>query len=434
LQPELERQRASGGAGLRILTETITSPRLAAQLQTLLIEFPSATWHQYEPVNRDNARAGAQLAFGEAVETIYRFDQAEVILSLDADFLSTFPGSARYARDFAARRRTTVGQVANLSNRLYAIESTPTITGATADHRLPLPARHIETFARALAQALGLAVTPADPAALEAIPENWISAIARDLQARSGSSLVVTGDHQPPLVHALVHAINDTLGNTGQTVLYLDPVVANPVSQAESLRELVAAMEAGQVELLLILGGNPVYTAPADFNLAEALAQVNFSAHLGLYDDETSERCHWHLPESHYLETWSDARAYDGTITLMQPLIEPLYDSRSAHQLLAALLGQADSSDNELARTYWESQANTEDFDQFWQTALFNGIIADTALPSKTVSLQTEFFNQPPTPSAGAGDLEIIFQPDPTIWDGRFANNGWLQEFAQILD
>jgi molybdopterin-containing oxidoreductase family iron-sulfur binding subunit len=432
LQAELEQQRANQGAGLRILTETITSPTLAAQLQELLTQFPSATWHPYEPVNRDNVRVGAQLAFGEDVETIYRFDQAEIVLSLDADFLSTFPGSVRYARDFANRRRVK-GEDSSDMNRLYAIESTPTITGAGADHHFPLPARSIESFARAIAQELGIAVAPGDEAALQGIPENWIGAIARDLQAHQGSSIVITGDHQPPIVHALVHAINDTLTNVGQTVIYTDPVVASPLTQTESLGELVQAMDAGQVELLLILGGNPVFTAPIDLNLAEALAKVKFSVHLGLYDDETSERCHWHLPESHYLEAWSDARAYDGTISIIQPLIEPLYDSRSAHQVLAALLGQADRSDHDLVRMYWESQNSAEDFDLFWQTALYQGLIADTALPPKAVSLKPEFYNQPPTPTTGIEDLEIIFRPDPSLWDGRFANNGWLQELPNPL-
>jgi molybdopterin-containing oxidoreductase family iron-sulfur binding subunit len=428
LQVELERQRSSGGAGLRLLTETVTSPTLAAQLQALLSEFPSATWHQYEPINRDNVYAGAQLAFGEQVETIYRFDQAAVIVSLDTDFLSTFPGSVRYARDFASRRRVN-GEDTSDMNRLYVVESTPTPTGAAADHRLPLKAAQIESFTRALAQALDVAVAPG----AEAVPENWIGAIARDLQAHRGASIVITGDHQPPIVHMLVHAINDTLANVGQTVIYTDPVVASPVNQSESLRELVAAMAAGQVEMLLILGGNPVFTAPADLNFAEALGQVNFRVHLGLYDDETSEQCHWHLPESHYLETWSDARAYDGAITIMQPLIEPLYDSRSVHQVLAALLGQADRSDHDLVRAYWESQNSTGDFNQFWQTALYNGLIAETGLSSKSVSVRPEFDQPGPTAANGVEGLELIFRPDPSIWDGRFANNGWLQELPKPL-
>lgn len=427
LQAELEQQRSSGGAGLRLLTETITSPALIAQLQALLAQFPSAKWHVYEPVNRDNVYAGAQLAFGEVVETIYRFDQARVILSLDADFLSAFPGSVRYARDFASRRRVNGGDGSGM-NRLYVVESTPSPTGAAADHHLPLPARQIENFARAIAQALGVTVTPGDGAGLEAVPPNWIQAIARDLQAQRGSSLVIAGDHQPPQVHALVHAINDALGNVGQTVIYTDPVAASQVNQTESLRELTTAMAAGQVELLLILGGNPVFSAPADLDFGKALEQIKFQAHLSLYEDETSESCQWHIPVSHYLESWGDARAYDGTISLIQPLIEPLYNSRSIHEVVAALLGQADQSNHDLVRAYWQSQ-NSENFDQFWHDALYSGVVAKTALPAKTVSLQPNF--DQPSPSTGTGDLEIIFRPDPSIWDGRFANNGWLQELPK---
>jgi molybdopterin-containing oxidoreductase family iron-sulfur binding subunit len=432
LQPQLDQQRASQGAGLWLLTDPVTSPTLISQLEALLAEFPSAQWRQYDPINRDNVYAGAELAFGEAAEPIYRFDQAEVILSLDADFLSTFPGHVRYARDFAARRRVNpeAADSANL-NRLYVIEATPTPTGASADHRLPLPARSIESFARALAAELGLAVAPPAEAALQAIPAGWVSAIARDLQSRPGVTLVIAGDQQPPLVHALAHAINDALGNVGQTVIYIDPVVAN--NQTAALAELTEAMAAGQVEMLFILGGNPVFNAPADLRFEEALENVNFRVHLGLYEDETSARCDWHIPESHYLEAWSDSRSYDGTITIIQPLIEPLYDSRSAHELVAALLGTSETgSGHDIVQGYWAGQTSPETFDLFWRTALHDGIIADTALPPKAVSLQADFSAQPPAPAA-TEELEIIFRPDPSIWDGRFANNGWLQELPKPL-
>jgi molybdopterin-containing oxidoreductase family iron-sulfur binding subunit len=431
LQPQLEQQRASGGAGLHILTETVTSPTLISQLQALLAAFPSATWRQYDPINRDNVYTGAQLAFGQAVEPIYRFDQANVILSLDADFLSTLPGHVRYARDFAARRRLDGPEAAANLNRLYTIESTPTITGASADHRLPLPAGRIETFVRAIARELGVTVAPGgDETALQGIPATWVSAIARDLQAHPGASLIIAGDYQPPAVHALVHAINDALGNVGQTVIYIDPASAEPAIQTEPLRELTAAMATGQVELLLILGGNPVFNAPVDFNFAGALEAVDFRVHLGLYEDETSALCHWHIPESHYLESWSDARAYDGTISLIQPLIEPLYDSRSAHELLAAVLGSDETSGHDIVKSYWAGQNSTETFETFWRTALHDGLIAGTALPPKTVALQPDF--DTPSP-ADPADLEIIFRPDPSIWDGRFANNGWLQELPKPL-
>ncbi|MEZ4735214.1 MAG: TAT-variant-translocated molybdopterin oxidoreductase [Caldilineaceae bacterium] len=257
LQTHLAQQQASGGAGLRILTETVTSPTLVSQLQALLTQFPNAVWHQYEPVNRDNVYAGAQLAFGEAVEPIYQLDQADVIVSLEADLFGVAPGRVRYARDFADGRRVD-GPAARNRNRLYVIESSPTITGAAADHRLALKAGQVEGFARVLAVALGLTVTASEDAA---IPADWISAIAQDLQAHPGASLVVAGEHQPAIVHALAHAINDTLGNGGQTVIYSEPVVANPGNQTQSLRELVDAMTAGQVELLLIWGQSGLYGA-----------------------------------------------------------------------------------------------------------------------------------------------------------------------------
>ena len=429
LQPQLAQQRASGGAGLRILTETVTSPTLFDQIQAILSEFPNATWRQYEPVNRDNVYAGAQLAFGEGAEPVYRLNQADVVVCLDADLFQTSPGRVRYARDFADGRRA--GAPAERSrNRLYAIESTPTITGAAADHRLPLKASQIEPFTRLLAQELGLAVAgePTDPA----IPAQWVSAIAQDLQAHGGAGLVIAGDGQPPVVHALVHAINETLGNTGQTVVYTEPVVANPVNQTESLRELVGAMAAGQVEVLLILGGNPVYNAPVDLDFGAALEQVGFRVHLGTYADETAVRCHWHIPESHYLEAWGDGRAYDGTVTIQQPLIEPLYASRSAHEVLDALLSEEPRSDHEIVRGYWEGQQAGADFVSFWQRSLHDGVVANSALPPKTVTVQTAVLDQPPSAATGEG-LEVNFRPDPTIWDGRFANNGWLQELPKPL-
>lgn len=428
LQTQRAQQQASGGAGLRILTETVTSPTLFSQMQALLTAFPNAVWHQYEPVNRDNVYAGAQLAFGAAVEPIYRLDQAAIIVSLDADLFGAAPGRVRYARDFADGRRADAPE-GRPRNRLYVLESTPTITGAAADHRLPLKASQIEGFARALALALGVTVTASDDATL---PTTWVSAIAQDLQAHAGTSLVVAGDHQPAIVHALAHAINETLGNGGQTVIYSDPVVANPINQADSLRTLVAAMTAGEVETLLIVGGNPVYTAPVDLDFAAALAQVPFRVHLGSHVDETAVHCQWQIPESHYLEAWSDGRAYDGTITIQQPLIQPLYASHSAHELLDALVSETVRSDHDLVQAYWSTQQGEANFATFWRQALHDGIVAASALPAKPVALQAAVGEQPVTPFDTAA-LEINFRPDPTIGDGRFANNGWLQELPKPL-
>jgi len=425
LGAELAKQAASGGAGLRVLTETVTSPTLAAQLQALLAAYPAARWHQYEGVHRDNAIEGARLAFGEPVGVHYRLDQADVILSLDADFLNAGPGHVRYAHDFAARRRVADGATA--MNRLYVVESTPGVTGAIADHRWPVRSSQVEGVARALAAQLGVAGVPAP--AEEALPADWLAALARDLQAHRGRSLVVAGDQQPPIVHALAHALNDALGNVGRTVVYTDPVEAAPVNQTESLRELTTAMNAGEVELLVIIGGNPVYTAPADLAFADALGRVPFRVHLGLYADETAALCDWHIPQAHTLETWGDVRAYDGTITIQQPLIAPLYSGKSAYELLSALLGDATQTSHDIVRGHWEAQRGGEGFNQFWQTALHDGVIAGSALPPRPVTLSAQW----PAATAAPEGLEVIFRPDPTIWDGAFANNGWLQELPKPL-
>src|SRR5271166_3748401 len=252
----LSAQKALQGAGIRILTPTISSPTLADQLRNFLKIYPQAKWHVYEPVNRDNVLEGAKMAFGQPVETRYDFEKADVIVSLDADFLyAGFPGNVRYIRDFA-KRRNPDGNM----NRLYAIESTPTTTGAKADHRLSWKSSDLEWFSRNLASELGVDV------GWTGERHNLLVAAAQDLRSRVGSSLVVVGDHQRPAVHALAHSINEKLGNVGKTVFYSDPIDANPINQGESVKDLVADIGAGKVDLLVILGGNPVYDAPADLD------------------------------------------------------------------------------------------------------------------------------------------------------------------------
>jgi MoCo/4Fe-4S cofactor protein with predicted Tat translocation signal len=432
LDVALDAQRASQGAGLRVLTETVTSPTLASQLHTLLSTFPAAKWHQYEPTGRDTVRAGARLAFGEDVNTYYRFDKAAVILALDADFLSQVPGSVRYARDFIEKRRVRAGTTQ--MNRLYVVESTPTITGAMADHRLPMRATEISHFTSAVAQELSVL----EGGGAQAERSQWLKAAVSDLRNHQGASLVVAGDQQPPMVHALAHAMNQALGNVGNTVIYTDPVDANPVDHTASLRDLVQEMDAGRVEVLIIIGGNPAFTAPADVNFTPHLAKVKLRMHLSLFEDETSALCHWHIPQTHDLETWSDARAYDGTVSIMQPLIAPLYGGKSAHELLAALLGHPSRTSYDIVRAYWKGQKPTqEDFEPFWRRALHDGLIAGTALPVKSVTLKLELpatnAVSPGPPPDGTQGMEIIFRPDPAVWDGRFANNGWLQELPKPL-
>jgi MoCo/4Fe-4S cofactor protein with predicted Tat translocation signal len=422
----LTAQKPLKGAGLRILTESVNSPTLAAQIRDLLSRFPSAKWHQWDPASRDNARAGAKLAFGEYVDAQYHFDQADVILSLDADFLGAGPGGLRYARDFSKRRRP---EDAEHMNRLYAIESMPTSTGARADHRLPMKPSAIEGAARAIAAAAGVA--GARPAgAAQDKEQKWIAAVAKDLLGHRGRSLVIAGESQPPAVHAIAHAMNQALGNAGKTVVYTKTAEAEPVNQLESIRDLVADMNAGKVDLLVIIGGNPVYTAPADLKFADALNKVQLRSHLSLYDDETSALCQWQIPEAHFLEAWSDARAFDGTTSIVQPLIAPLYGGKSAHEVLAAMSDRPERSGHDLVRDHWKIDKD----DTAWRRWLHDGVMPNTAYASANVTANAAAVGSGPmSPATPAGALEISFRNDPSVLDGRFANNGWLQELPKPI-
>ena len=423
-------QKAKQGAGLRILTETVTSPTLAEQIKATLAAFPAAKWHQWEPAAAHSAAAGARLAFGQPVNTIYDLQAADVIVSLDADFLSCSPASLRYARQFAARRRVR-GDQTNM-NRLYVVEPMPTPTGSKADHRLPLRAADVEQFAWALAAAVG-----ADTGGRKGVPnpvyDKWIGPIARDLQAHRGAGLVIAGEQQSPAVHALAHAMNAVLGNTGKTVRYTDPVEANPVDQIASMHDLAKDLDAGAVDLLLILGGNPGYTAPVELGLRSRLKRAKLRIHLGMQDDETSELCQWHLPLTHYLETWSDCRAHDGTVTIMQPLIAPLYAGKSPHEVLTMLTDQPERSGYDIVKSYWAGRHTGSDFEAWWRKSVHDGVAPDTALPVKTVALQPRWADSLPLPAGSREGLEVIFRPDPGVYDGRFANNGWLQEFPKPI-
>jgi molybdopterin-containing oxidoreductase family iron-sulfur binding subunit len=429
LDVAMKAQAERGGAGLRILTQTVSSPTLAGQIAAVQQKFPGARWHQYEPLARDNALAGARLAFGDDVNTVYRFDKADVVVSLDADFLSCGGAHVRYARDFVAKRRLTGGS--SDMNRLYVAEPTPSNTGVKADERLALRASGVPGVARALATGVGVQVPGADA---KGEAGAWVVAAVADLMAHRGSSIVIAGDHQPPEVHALAHAMNAALGNVGKTVVYTEPVEARPEIQRDSLAALVKDMRAGSVEVLLIVGGNPLYDAPADLEFGAALEKVPMRVHLSLFDDETSNLCQWHLPEAHYLESWSDGRAYDGTASILQPLIAPLYAGRSAHELFAMVLGQANAKGYDIVREQWKKTRGGAGFETFWTRSLNDGLVADSAAATKSVTVRADLASALPKPAAPAGDaLEIVFRPDPTILDGRFSNLGWLQELPKPL-
>ncbi|HEV7734819.1 MAG TPA: TAT-variant-translocated molybdopterin oxidoreductase [Candidatus Binatia bacterium] len=421
-------QRERSGAGLRLLTGTVTSPSLAAQIEGLLVEMPQARWHQWEPVRRDGVRLGARQAFGEDVDTVYRLEDAAVILTLDSDLIASGPGHVRYAREVARGRRPRDGRA---MNRLYAVESTLTVTGAKADHRLPVRSSDVEAVARAIAAGVGVPTRQVAGSPVLTEHAAWIAAVTKDLQAHRGAAVVVAGEAQPPAVHALAHAMNEALGAVGKTVVLVEPIEARPEDQLASLRQLADDMDAGTVECLIILGGNPVYDAPVDVDFAARLQKVGLRIHLSQYDDETAELAHWHVPEAHYLETWGDVRGHDGTVSVLQPLIAPLYGGRTATEVVGALRGEPGGSAHDMLRAYWRTR-HGGDFEAFWQRVLHDGVVPDSASPAKTVRVRQDW-DSGPAPILPAAGMELVFRPDPNIFDGRFGNNPWLQELPKPL-
>ena len=473
MRSKLDEQQQKQGAGIRFLTESIISPTLGAQMQELRRTLPQARWHQYEPANRDNARTGAVAAFGQPVNTTYRFDLAQRILSLDCDFLSpTFPGYLRYSREFIGGRRIT--ETNREMNRLYVVETTPSNTGAMGDHTWVIKPSELEAIAKSIAAG----VVSQSPTGTATVNLPWIEPLVRDLQQHRGASIVLAGNGQPPIIHALAHAMNNALGNVGKTVFHTDPIEVESVDHRDSLQTLIEDIDAGRVELLIILGGNPVYNTPADlkldFNRLDKHKNM-VRVHLSEYKNETSEVCHWHVPAAHYLEAWGDTRSYDGTVTIMQPLIEPLYEGKTAYELLAIFSDQYDRKPYEIVRSFWQAnqgQAQTAgagtaqrnqsaqqtpapaaaapapavspapapaapapDFETWWRQAVHDGFIGDSALPVKTVALSSGWANQQPSSAQqpAAGTFELVFRTDPSVYDGRFANNGWLQELPKPL-
>jgi molybdopterin-containing oxidoreductase family iron-sulfur binding subunit len=458
LRKALGERKAKKGAGLRLLTGAVASPTLADQIERVLKEYPEAKWVQYDPVIGDGEAKGAELAFGQEVNTYYDLSKADVIVSLDADFLSCGGANLRYSRQHAARRKVWQEKPAEM-NRLYVVEGTPSVTGSVADHHIRLRTGLVESFARALARELrggfgGDAGAPlADVAEGADLPDGAAKAIgpvARDLLKHRRRCVVLAGYAQPPAVHALAHAINQALGNVGETVFHTAPISPWAKRGTAALRELTEEMRSGAVEMLFVLGCNPAYTAPVDLDFADTLLKLSgkkndkqqhaaVTVHHGLYQDETAERCQWHLPETHFLETWSDARAYDGTVSIVQPLIAPLFGGKSAHEVLEIFIEGTRRLSYEIVRAYWAAHRPKGDdsFEQLWQRSLNNGVMEGTRLPAKQVTIRDGWAKDAPAAkpdAAGPGNLaEIVFRPDPTILDGRFANNGWLQELPKPL-
>jgi len=424
LQEAMSGQAARKGAGLRILTQTVTSPTLGSQIRELLSRFPEARWHRWDPVQRD-----AKDPFQTFVPHL---DRADVVVSLDADFLGGRPECVRATRDFTNRRIATSR---NGPGRLYVIESAPSLTGAMADHRLILRPGEIERFACAL---FNRGKATAGPSGLDERLERWVEAIAEELASSHGRSLVLAGEHQPAAVHRIAANLNRTHESIGigKPIEYVAEIDERPDgsldSQLESIASLARDMSSGAVEALLILGGNPAYDAPADLEFARALEHVDFRVHLSQYEDETSDLCDWHVNEAHFLESWGSAKSRDGTEGCVQPLIAPLYGGKSAQQMIAAVAGRTDISDYEIVREHATRSSGASEPDAWFRRALHDGLIAgarSSADPLSDWAIDKEPASPPP-PTQG---LELVFRPDPTIWDGRFANNAWLQELPKPI-
>jgi MoCo/4Fe-4S cofactor protein with predicted Tat translocation signal len=427
-----ERLVASRGEGLRLLTGTVTSPSLAAQITQLRQQFPAMRWHQWEPIDRDAEAEACKRAFGQPFDTLYDLGQCDVILAVGSDLISGRPGHLAYAREFAARRRPT--ETGGTMSRVYAIESTPTLIGAKADHRLPMRPAEILAAMHWLAGTIGAG--PQEWAQQQVREASWLDAAAKDLMHSRGRALVHVGREQPVEIHLLAIAINNALGSLGRTIRLIEPVAALPVLHRQSLNELAADMRAGSVDTLLMLDTNPAYTAPADLEFAAGLSRIPLSVSLALYADETAQASTWHIPAAHEYETWSDVRAFDGTITIQQPQVKRLYGGHSAQELLSLLQGNTQPDDYGLLRDYWKREAerqNRGDFEQFWHESVRIGIVENSAAAPATATPRSDLAGSLPPAGPERQGLELLFRPDDAVWDGRFADNAWLLEMPRPL-
>jgi molybdopterin-containing oxidoreductase family iron-sulfur binding subunit len=407
---EAARARAGGDNkfALRLLTGRITSPTFLAQWQALTRRFPAARWHRYEPIDDDNETEGLRSAFGKSLLARPRLGDAEIVLCLGADPLGHGPEQPALARAFATRR---VPEQTNGMLRLYVCESAWTLTGANADHRLALAPAGIRAFAQAVAARLGATGSPPTGFGKEA------ALVASDLLAHHGRAMVLAGRGEPPETHALAAWMNAKLA---APVNYIQPVDPVPETHAASLTALERDLDSGAVDALVVIGANPVYDRGPDFG--HRIGRARFTAHLGLHEDETAQACQWHLPLSHPLESWSDVRAPDGTASIIQPLITPLYDTRTPQALLAIVGGSHVPRDYDLVRATWNRGGGG--FENWWRSVLEKGAIAGTA--AHPVVTNTPVLPQPKPENPAR--LTLVAAPDPSVWDGRYANNAWLQE------
>ncbi len=456
------------GAKLRVLMPPTLSPTVLRVRAALAQRFPKARVHTWSAVSDSNLREGARIAFGEPVNTLYSFDRARVILSLDSDFLQTETGNVRASKTFAAGRR--LRKSSDPMSRLYVVESARTVTGMNADHRLRLPSTDVERYARALVGELskvGVSVgddvqRSAAKANAEGIPANWLEKVAKDLAANHGRALVVVGSRQPASLHALAHAINAALGAPGTSLTHVPVADPDELDAVTDLKALTDAIAANQVEALVILGGNPVYDAPADLGFAEKLAKVPLSVHSSLFVDETSAKCTWHLPRAHAYESWGDERALDASVSVRQPLIAPLYGGRDDIELLALMANAQEKTAHDAVRATIRGASlaahglvgcgpladgkvdchdaagnpvpvHGTDLEREWSRALAMGVATRSPAPGAPKAVRPAdigaALDKSALPAAvGPGSLEVTFAPCPKMVDGFHANNTWLQE------
>jgi MoCo/4Fe-4S cofactor protein with predicted Tat translocation signal len=442
-------ERFSGaGAGVAVLVGASSSPTLAALRDRFLGARSEARWYEYEPVSRDNEREGTRLVFGSVVRVHPHLHEAAVVACFDADPLFDHPAALRLAGEFALARNPESGSGA----RLYVGESCYTLTGARADHRVAVASSWVPALLAAVTNRLvakhGLEL-PAAAAGFAGSTDHtetdderhFVDLLAADLMAQRSRGVVLVGPRQAPGVHALAAVLNHALGATGSTITYTAEPNPDRPSHLEEISDLTRRIQGDEIETLLILGGNPAYDAPADLGFADLLARVPVSIHLSLYDDETSERCTWHLPGAHTLESWGDGTAWDGTLTLRQPLIEPLYGGRSAIEVLAVAAGDGWKSGHELVRDNLRERSGAPFFEGFWRQALHDGVVGQSAWetvtpkpdPARLASAVDGLRELLGAGRPAAERVELVLVPDARVFDGRFANNGWLQELPDAI-
>jgi MoCo/4Fe-4S cofactor protein with predicted Tat translocation signal len=424
-----ERKRFSEnkGEGLTVLSESFVSPTLYRLYTEFIKVYPKAKWFTYEPVSDENIYSGTKLAAGKNYQPIYDYSKAKVILSLDSDFLMNESENITANKGFSTGRKL-VSEKDNM-NRLYVVENNFSVTGGMADHRLRLPNSKIKDFCIALMNELGIRMGKLD---ISKFDQKWLKEVAADLKKNRGNSLVVAGKKQPPVVHAMIMAINETLGNAGRSVIYGELKDA-VLSTTDSIKELKASIQKKEVNTLLILGGNPVYNTPADIEFSNVLKKIEKTIHLSPYPDETSKLINWHLPLVHFLESWGDARSADGTASVIQPLIEPLFGGRSIAEVLNLVVTGEDVRGYEIVRSTWKGILKSGDFEFNWIKILHDGLHTQSQSAKEnpkilTLRLELALSETRSEEKLSADNLEIVFRQSPAIFDGRFANNGWLQE------